>query len=100
MQSLQSWKSEVLQSQSFVSPEIKREHDCNSYNSSLEIQNTLARAEMIQRMGDTMTTQSTVDTSKQRELEKTCMNLQSQVLSHSPYNNFHLIRIFFIIYLN
>ncbi|XP_053397465.1 uncharacterized protein LOC123551935 isoform X2 [Mercenaria mercenaria] len=79
VQSLQSWKSEVLQSQSFVSPEIKREHDCNSYNSSLEIQNTLARAEMIHRMGDTMGTQSTVDTSKQRELEKTCLNLQSQV---------------------
>ncbi|XP_060591068.1 uncharacterized protein LOC132746033 isoform X4 [Ruditapes philippinarum] len=79
VQSLQSWKSEVLQSQSFISPEIKREHDCNSYNSSLEIQNTLARAEMIHRMGDTMATQSTIDTTKQRELEKTCLNLQSQV---------------------
>lgn len=81
MQSLQSWKTEVLQSQSFVSPEVKREHECNSYNSSLEIQNTLARAEMLHRMGDTFGTQSTFDTNKQRELEKTCLNLQSQVWS-------------------
>ncbi|KAL4232589.1 hypothetical protein ACF0H5_007279 [Mactra antiquata] len=79
VQSLQSWKSEVLQSQTYVSQETKREHEYNSYNSSLEIQNTLARAEMLHKMGDTMSTQSMMDTEKQRELEKTCANLQSQV---------------------
>ena len=82
MQSLQNWKTEVLQSQTSVTQEMKREHEYNSYNSSLEIQNTLARAEMIHKMGgNTMATQQsvTMDTGKQRELEKTCVSLQSQV---------------------
>ncbi|XP_052242853.1 uncharacterized protein LOC127852875 isoform X2 [Dreissena polymorpha] len=81
VQSLQSWKSEVLQSQSFVTQEMKREHEYNSYNSSLEIQNTLARAELMShRMGDPLTAQSALlDSHRQMELEKTCANLQSQV---------------------
>ena len=59
---------------------MKREHEYNSYNSSLEIQNTLAQAERIHKMGDTMMTQSvSMDTTKQRELEKTCASLQLQV---------------------
>ncbi|XP_052809699.1 uncharacterized protein LOC128238150 isoform X4 [Mya arenaria] len=82
VQSLQNWKTEVLQSQTFVTQEMKREHEYNSYNSSLEIQNTLARAEMLHKMGsDTMATQQsvTMETGKQLELEKTCASLQSQV---------------------
>lgn len=81
VQSLQSWKNEVLQSQTFISVETKREHEYNSYNSSLEIQNTLARAEMLNRMSETDChgNSVTLDTSKQRELEKTCLNLQMQV---------------------
>ena len=84
VQSLQNWKNEVLQSQTFISAETKREHEYNSYNSSLEIQNTLARAEMLNRMGETMGTttvssQYTLDSRKQQELEKTCATLQSQV---------------------
>lgn len=74
----------MLQSQTFVTQEVKREHEYNSYNSSLEIQNTLARAEMLNKMGESMGshgmgTQSTVDTNRQLELEKTCASLQSQV---------------------
>lgn len=85
VQSLQTWKNEVLQSQSFVTQEVKREHEYNSYNSSLEIQNTLARAEMLNKMGESivtqgMSTQSTMDTNKQLQLEKTCAELQSQVI--------------------
>ena len=86
VQSLQNWKNEVLHSQTFVTQEVKREHECNSYNSSLEIQNTLARAEMLNKMGEStashgMNTQSTMDTNKQLVLERTCAKLESQVNS-------------------
>ena len=63
--------------------------DYSSYNYSQEIQNTLARAELINNMdvgmgpggmssGPQISTQS-VDLEKQKSLEKTCESLQTQV---------------------
>ena len=65
--------------------------DYSSYNYSQEIQNTLARAEMLNNMDVSMgpggmnsgpqSTQS-VDLEKQKSLEKTCESLQTQVMQN------------------
>ena len=89
VQSLQTWKSQILSSQVFKTMENSGPQDYSSYNYSQEIQNTLARAEMLNNMdasmgpggmnsGPQFSTQS-VDLEKQKSLEKTCESLQSQV---------------------
>lgn len=79
VQSLQNWKSEVLNSQQFRNTLDSSHHD-DSYNYSQEIQNTLER--MGGRHGDSGrmgSMLSAVDEERQRELEKTCASLQNQV---------------------
>ncbi|KAL3881429.1 hypothetical protein ACJMK2_027871 [Sinanodonta woodiana] len=80
VQSLQAWKTEVLNSQTFRSVDTSKP-EYSSYNCSQEIENTLARAEMLNHMeesGKGMLT-STNGEHKQKELEKTCASLQLQV---------------------
>ncbi|KAK3595229.1 hypothetical protein CHS0354_021545 [Potamilus streckersoni] len=80
VQSLQAWKTEVLSSQTLRSVDTNK-HEYGSYNCSQEIENTLARAEMLNHMeesGKGILT-STNGEHKQIELEKTCASLQLQV---------------------
>ncbi|XP_062596300.1 uncharacterized protein LOC134257721 isoform X3 [Saccostrea cucullata] len=80
VQSLQSWKSEVLNSQQFRNTLDSSHHD-DSYNYSQEIQNTLERIGGGGRHGDSgrLGSLSSVEEERQRELEKTCASLQNQV---------------------
>ncbi|KAL5010693.1 hypothetical protein ScPMuIL_012998 [Solemya velum] len=71
VQSLQSWKNDVLLSQSFRNETGKM--DENSHICSEELQGALA----TNRSGSSG--ESTLTTNKQSELERTCANLKSQV---------------------
>ena len=77
MQSLQSWKSEVLTSQQFRTMDSNRNDD--SYNYSQEIQQTLERMENMNKTGESGRGHTMVDIERHRELEKTCASLQTQV---------------------
>ncbi|KAK3099029.1 hypothetical protein FSP39_025424 [Pinctada imbricata] len=79
VQSLQSWKSEVLTSQQFRTMDSNRQDD--SYNYSEEIQQTLERMETMNKTGASGRDSgyAMVDVERHRDLEKTCASLQNQV---------------------
>ncbi|XP_056014228.1 uncharacterized protein LOC125674963 isoform X3 [Ostrea edulis] len=76
VQSLQNWKSEVLNTHQFKNT-VDSSHQDDSYNYSQEIQNTLERVGV--RHGDSGKIGYSVEDERQRELERTCASLQNQV---------------------
>lgn len=89
VQSLQNWKSEVLNTHQFKNT-VDSSHQDDSYNYSQEIQNTLERVGV--RHGDSGKIGYSVEDERQRELERTCASLQNQVRWKKLY--MHLIQIF------
>lgn len=78
VQSLQNWKSEVLNSQQFRNT-MDSSHQDDSYNYSQEIQNTLERMGNYPGDSGRMASFYSMDEERQRELERTCASLQTQV---------------------
>ncbi|XP_034331470.2 uncharacterized protein [Magallana gigas] len=78
VQSLQNWKSEVLNSQQFRNT-MDSNHQDDSYNYSQEIQTTLERMGNYPGDSGRMASFYSMDEERQRELERTCASLQTQV---------------------
>ncbi|XP_041350751.1 uncharacterized protein LOC121369758 [Gigantopelta aegis] len=85
VQSLQSWKNEVLASQSFQLSQDSNRLSCSSnqrLHSSQHSSSSYEKSDTNDRLSDcTMRSAfSPIDVERQRDLEKTCASLQAQVL--------------------
>ncbi|XP_071114836.1 serine-rich adhesin for platelets-like [Haliotis cracherodii] len=81
VQSLQNWKTEVLASQSFRSSHDSNNKHFLTVSSSQRTSSSMDRSDTLDRLSDSTLRSafSPVDVERQRDLEKTCASLQSQV---------------------
>ncbi|XP_067676396.1 serine-rich adhesin for platelets-like [Haliotis asinina] len=81
VQSLQSWKAEVLASQSFRSSQDSINKHFLTVSNSQRTSSSMDRSDILERLSDSTLRSafSPVDVERQRDLEKTCASLQSQV---------------------